>query len=143
MRRVAVALAVAAGVACGNLIGPGSPGPGRITGIWSGDGARLAAADAGAQLEYPCFIVEMTRPLDFDDSRAFNVLGQRAHVGGAYLPDVPPESQGVTLEGAVSGRAPRRVLQIVVRPIVRNGPPTWADTFALREGRHAMVLGCP
>jgi len=143
MGRISRSLLLAAAVAaCART--PSEPlASSTLVGDFGGDQVVLHATSTGAEIQFSCMEVLVSKPLVTDASGYFSAPGGRRRTGGA-VPIVPENPTPVRLEGRAyvsQGGTIRLVISDI--PEEPGAPITWADTLTLVRDRPARIFLCP
>ena len=114
-----------------------------IVGDFGGDQVLLHATSTGAEIQFSCMAVTVSKPLTTDGSGHFTATGGRRRTGGAIsLVEAPPtpvrlDGQAYLTQGGT--------LQLIVADIPEEpgAPIGWADTLTLVRDRKATIYLCP
>ena len=143
MVRIAGSLLIAATIgACGRT--PSEPmASATLLGDFGGDQVVLHATSSGAEIQFSCMEVLVSKPLVTDASGRFTASGGRRRTGGA-VPIVPENPTPVRLVGRAFV-SQGGTIQLVISDIPEEpgAPIAWADTLTLVRDRKATIYLCP
>lgn len=143
MPKFASLLLIALAAACGSASATEPIASSTILGDFGGDQVLLHATATGADLQFSCMAVTVSRSLTTDASGHFTAIGGRRRTGGAIsLVEAPPTP--VRLDGHAS-IANGGTLDIIIADIPEEpgAPILWADTLTLVRDRKATIYLCP
>ena len=114
-----------------------------LLGDFGGDQVMLRATSSGAEIQFSCMAVSVSKPLVTDADGRFSAAGGRHRTGGA-VPIIPENPTPVRLEGRAY-LAQGGTIQMVISDIPEEpgAPITWADTLTLVRDRQATIYLCP
>lgn len=143
MARIGIGILATVGLlACGST--PMEPiASSTLVGDFGAEHVVLHATAGGAEIDYFCMAVTVSRPLITDATGHFTAAGLRHRTGGA--PPIDGESATpVRLEGRAF-REQGGLIQLVVSDIPEEpgAPISWSDALTLVRNRPATLFLCP
>ena len=114
-----------------------------LVGDFGGEQVVLHATPTGAEIQFSCMAVSVSKPLTTDATGHFAATGGRRRTGGAIsLVEAPPtpvrlDGRAYLMQGGT--------IQLVVADIPEEpgAPISWADTLTLVRDRPARIFLCP
>ena len=114
-----------------------------LIGDFGGDQVVLRATSSGAEIQFSCMEILVSKPLVTDGGGHFSATGGRRRTGGP-VPIIPENPTPVRLDGRAY-LTQGGTIQLVISDIPEeSGAPTaWADTLTLVRDKMATIYLCP